>query len=144
MKIPEIPNNSLTEEIKEIVRLCQELDNKYFSEFSPPETEEAMTEWEKKNGISIPESYKDWLRFSGSCEITNDLAHFYGTGGMIADYEYLPDDLVYIGDLIGDGEMLCFSKTTGKIIRYDHGVPKDRGDFKDFLNRTIIRMLRES
>ena len=60
---------------------------------------------------------------------------------MIANYEYLPEDLVYIGDLIGDGEMLCFSKATSKIISYDHGTPSDEGDFKDFLNETIIRML---
>lgn len=143
MRIPEIPNNSLTEEIKEIVRLCQELGHDNFN-FYPPETEEAIEEWEQKNGILIPESYKDWLRFSGYSEIMNELAHFYGVGDMIANYEYLPDDLVYIGDLIGDGEMLCFSKTTGKIISYDHGVPSDEGDFKDFLNGTVIRMLRKS
>lgn len=142
MKIPEIPNNSLTEEIKEIVRLCRELDCDH--KFYPPQAEEAITEWEHKNGIKIPESYKDWLRFSDGAEISNTLAVFNGVADIIADYEYLPDDLVYIGDLIGDGEMLCFSKTTGKIISYDHGVPTDEGDFKEFLNGTIIRMLRKS
>lgn len=144
MRIPEIPNNSLTEEIKEIVRLCQELNDRYYSNFDPPETEEAITDWEQKNGILIPESYKDWLRFSGYSEILNELAIFHGVGGMIATYEYLPEDLVYIGDFIGDGEMLCFSKTTGKIIRWNHGATRELPDFGAFLNKFVIRMLRET
>lgn len=94
--------------------MCQELDKDYYSYFAPPETEEAITEWEQKNGIKIPESYKDWLRFPGYSEILNELAHFNGVGDMIANYEHLPENLVYIGDLIGDGEMLCFSKITEK------------------------------
>ena len=40
MYIPEIPNNSLTEEIKEIVELSKKLEKEYDFEYNPPATEE--------------------------------------------------------------------------------------------------------
>ena len=54
----------------------------------------------------------------------------------------VPEDLVLIGNLIGDGEVLCFSKTTGKFIRYFEGQVNDEMDtFKEML-KEIIRMLK--
>jgi hypothetical protein len=46
MKVPKIPNNSLTEEIKEIVSLCEQLAPEYgekVSWFLPPESDEEIT-----------------------------------------------------------------------------------------------------
>ena len=69
MVVPNIPNNSLTEEIKEIVSLCQQLEDRYDSYFNPPASEEEIIAWENEHGITIPETYKDWLRFSNGSEI---------------------------------------------------------------------------
>ena len=142
-----IPNNSLTEEITEIARLCEELSEDYGDDaswFDPPATEEEIAKWEEENGIRIPESYKDWLRFTDSCQILNTLARLYGVREMEVNSKDCPEDCVLIGDIIGDGERLCFSKVTGKIIRHNHGENREFGDFKEILKRTVIRMLQKN
>lgn len=130
MYIPKIPNNSLTKEIKKIVDLCEELDEDYTSTFSEAASEEEMTKWEKENRTTIPESYKEWLRFSRDCDIMQGFARLY----MPGEHEKgLPEDYIDIGMLIGDGEFLCFSKSTGKFMRFFEGEVTTIESFKDFL-----------
>ena len=142
-----IPNNSLTEEIKEIVNLCEELKEDYGDDsswFKPPATDEEIIALEVKHEIKIPESYKDWLRFTDSCQIRNLLARLFGVQEMRVNVEHYPEDYVIIGSIIGDGEDICFSKTTGEIICFSNEQIDEYNDFKVFLNNTIIRMLRKS
>ena len=113
-KVPE--NNSFKKEIEEIVKLCEEAIPEYgekASFFNEGASEEEMKQWEENNEIRIPESYKEWLRFSVDCQIRQNLAGFYFPrfSGIV------PSDLVIIGWLIGDGELLCFSKENGNFIR---------------------------
>lgn len=133
----DIPKNNLADEIKEIVDLCNELAEEYgdnSSNFSPAVSDNEIIRWENENKITIPESYKNWLRFSNGSQIINGTASFFGID-MIGLYnEYLPNDYVAIGELIGDGEFLCFSKTTQKFIRYNHGKSIEYQSFKDILN----------
>lgn len=140
MEIPTIPNNSLTEEIKEIVCLCEQLAPEYGEDaswFSPAASEEEINEWEKDNKLTIPESYKEWLRFSGEARILNTLARFYGPQKFRINLKDIPDNLVEIGDLLGDGQRLCFSKSTGNIIRYDHGDIREYDSLKPVLNQLL-------
>ncbi len=51
--------------------------------------------------------------------------------------QYLPDDYIDIGELIGDGQYLCFAKSTGKLIWYDHGDSLEYDNFKDVLNSIL-------
>ncbi len=147
MNIPSIPDNSLTEEIKEIVRLSEQNVREYganaFS-FEPPASEEELAAWENEHGISIPETYKDWLRFSNGSRIQMDLANFLGVQRIVVNSDIVPDNLVIIGTLVGDGELLCFSKQTGEIVRYMDGYATTVGDFKKFLTDTIRLMKGES
>ena len=50
MNVPNIPNNSLTKELKELVELCQKLED--YGEgpfkFAPPATEQEIAAWEQK------------------------------------------------------------------------------------------------
>ena len=68
--VPE--NNSLKKEIEELLEWCEkkekeeELGRTYFNE---PVSDEKMTRWEEENGVKIPESYKEWLRFTEKCMI---------------------------------------------------------------------------
>lgn len=130
-------------EIRKILERCKELNMDYKSMFFNPVTEETLSQWENDNSIQIPESYKEWLRFSNGAIIRDQLAHFYGIEGFELNNPDYPEDCVIIGDLIGDGERLAFSKTTGKILRINHGRVREYDDFAVFLNRMIIRMLRE-
>lgn len=141
MEVPKIPENSLTEEIKELVELCRKLEPDYggraFS-FAPPASEEEIADWERKNGISIPESYKDWLRFSNGSVIDWDC--FYSLEQLIVGINIegvVNNDLVIIGNMIGNGTFICFSRTTNKICREDHGEITEFGDFKSVLNHVM-------
>lgn len=46
MYIPEIPQNSLTDEITQIVELSKKLENEYDFEFDPPLSEVKIILWE--------------------------------------------------------------------------------------------------
>jgi len=61
MFIPEIPNNSLTREIEEIVKIARVVDGKVYFEFNEPATEAEIEETEKEFETQFPESYKDWI-----------------------------------------------------------------------------------
>lgn len=132
----------LEKEINTIVELCNALQDEYESRFFGPVDEEVMKQWERENKIMIPELYKEWLRFSNGAVIRGSLAHFYGVEGFELGNSDYSEDCVIIGDLIGDGERLGFSKTTGKIVRINHGRIREYDDFAMFLNRMVIRMLR--
>ena len=141
MYIPKIPDNSLKEEITRIIELCVKNNERFgceTSSFCAKESEDAIRLMEQELGANIPESYKDWLRFSHKCNIAHNLAWFWGTADLHS--MYISEDYVFIGTLIGDGEMICFSKTTGKFIEYYEGEVHEVESFKDILKR-LIRML---
>ena len=55
-----IPNNSLKEEIMEIVALCETLETEYGNDascFDPPASENEIAEWERRHKTTIPKSY---------------------------------------------------------------------------------------
>ena len=120
LSIPE--NNELKDVIFELLEYCdvKEADGELGrTKFSDPVSEEEIEDWEKKNGVKIPETYKQWLRFSGDCTIDGTTASFFSPKNFRT--EYVPEDLVVIGEQIGDGEVICFSRTTGEIVSYFEG-----------------------
>lgn len=142
MRVPE--NNSLKAEIEEILKLCKEAEVEYgenSSYFNEPISEQEMTDWEEENGVKIPESYKEWLRFTGKCRIVSNTATFWGPEKFHSDI--VPEELVVIGEMIGDGEVVCFSKETGEFIRFFEG--RENGIYKDFegILKVIIRSLSD-
>ena len=133
--VPE--KNSLKDEIEELLSLCEE-DEEDATYFQPGVSEDEMTEWEEAKGIRIPESYKEWLRFSAECQIRENLADFYSVNKF--NSVGVPERLIKVGNLIGDGELLCFSRETGKFVWYDHGDETEYENFKDVLN-TIMDIM---
>ena len=144
MFIPEIPQNSLTDEITQIVELSKKLEHDYDFEFDPPLSEEKITLWEKENDIAIPDQIKDWLRFSGYTSLCSELVIIRGVGGFTVQGEFVPEDMVIIGSFIDPSISIGFSKTTGAILREDHGEITEHPSFADFLHNPIIRMLKKS
>ncbi len=145
MYIPEIPNNSLTEEIKEIVKNCNQRDSyskNRATVFNPPATYVEINAYEKKNSILLPQSYKDWLMFSNGSRILFNLMTINSL--ELISNEIVSNDLIVIGTLIGDGELLCFSKNTGKIIWFDDGRTEEYDDLKPILLRIINLMQGKS
>ena len=94
-----------------------------------------MMKWEKENGAKIPESYKEWLRFTGQCRIAQNTAIFWGPNKFHS--EYVPDDLVVIGELIGDGERVCFSKAKGMFVSRFEGKEELDKSFDGIIKRIV-------
>ena len=139
-KVPE--NSSLKKEIKKLLGLCKQDEKNNNGEkrsyFNDPITEEEMINWEEKSGVKIPESYKEWLRFSGKCRIAGNTATFWGPSEFHSDY--VPEGLVVIGEIIGDGEVVCFSENEGIFVRVFEGKTTEINDFAGVL-KVIMELM---
>lgn len=138
IKIPE--NNSLKKEIKKLLELCEKNDEESGAEdsyFEEAIEEQKMTEWEAINGVAIPESYKEWLRFSRKCRIIRNTATFWGPDEFHSNY--VPEGLVVIGEMVGDGTLVCFTKESKEFIEFFEG--KISSKYNDF-NAVIKEVLR--
>ena len=130
--------NALKKEIEKILRLCDKYDEDNdgeYSFFDEPVKEEDMLQWERENGTQIPESYKEWLRFTSQCRIAQNTATFWGPEKF--NSEFVPDDLVVIGELIGDGERVCFSKNNGMFVDMFENKCKKQNEFSEIIKEVI-------
>ncbi|MCR5234804.1 MAG: SMI1/KNR4 family protein [Lachnospiraceae bacterium] len=134
-------SNQLSKEIEKLLELCDKYDEENDGEcsfFDKPVSEEEMLKWEQDNGARIPESYKEWLRFTGRCRIAQNTASFWGPNEFHS--KYVPEDMVVIGELIGDGELVCFSKKKEEIVNIFEGRENYKSSFFDVV-KEIIDML---
>jgi hypothetical protein len=127
--------NELKKEFDEIVELYEGKAEEYgerASYFMEPATNEEILEWEKNTGIQMPEDYKEWLKCTKSCQMCSTIATLIFP--QIKQPEFLPHDYVLIGYVVGDGEVLCFSKSNGKYITFFEGNVNEEFDkFISFL-----------
>ena len=142
MYIPEIPDNSLKNEITQIVKIAVALEGMEHFAFYPPASEQEFQELEDYFETAFPESYKDWMRFSNGAEIAGNYVTIFRTS-EISKYQIksLRDDYIVIGTLVGDGELLCISKTSGQFIRWFEGKETYYDTLNDFFKRPLKRML---
>jgi len=147
MDIPEIPDNSLTKEINEIVEIALKLNGIYRFDFYFPATENEISKIEETINYALPEDYKDFLRFSNGMLLNSYTADFLNIDRIINLYHqekagWFPADYIIIADIIGDGEVLCIWNKTGKFIRYFDGEETFFDSFKEVL-RSIIDYIKE-
>lgn len=131
-------NNKFKEEIETILELCDYAEENDISSsfFDDPVDEAEITSWEQKTGVSIPDEYKEWLRFTRSCKIGGRNVGFWSPNNF--QFKYIPDDLIAIGVTSGDGELICFSKESGKFFEFFEGhIDLNFRDFKDVLSEII-------
>ncbi|MBQ8296995.1 MAG: SMI1/KNR4 family protein [Ruminococcus sp.] len=141
--------SSIADSYKEIISLCQKLSAEYgnnASDFSDGTTPDAITAWENSNDILIPESYKEWLILTESCKVLFDVLNLFPLKKIIVGHKDFPDELVVIGSVFGSGDSVCFSKSTGEIIRYnafaDAPEKKRFDDFNSFLEKVVLKHLK--
>lgn len=142
MFIPQIPNNSLTEEITEIVELCKKSEPEYGENsfiFYKPLNEEEISKWEKDNNIVLPIPLKEWLEFSNGYDIISE--RLLNLNSFIINHHEIDNDLVIIGTT--HGESLCFSKANHSIVRFNYTETRRYTDFNAFINETLIRSLKK-
>lgn len=131
-----IGDNPLADTLKELINICEKKAHEYNIEntiIEKPATWEEIEKWEQKNEIKLPKSYKDFLLFANGVQIFSSSEQIFGLDEIGRDDEYLEDDYISIGEIIGDGTMLCLSKTTQKAYVADHGEYNEKGDFEELL-----------
>lgn len=131
-----IGDNPLADILKELINICEKKAHEYNIEntiIEKPATWEEIEKWEQENGIKLPKSYKDFLLFANGVQFFSSSEQIFGLDEIGRDDEYLEDDYISIGEIIGDGTMLCLSKTTQKAYVADHGEYNEKGDFEELL-----------
>lgn len=122
----------------EIVELCDEVIPEYgegASYFKEPATEEEIVAWEETTKVKIPESYREWLKLTSNCRMAGTIATYFFP--KTVQPEFIPEDYVVIGYVVGDGEVMCFSKKEGNFITYfENEVNEEYEDFLDALKET--------
>ena len=144
MFIPKIPENRLSDKIKQLTKLCEK-DVKEYGEdsswFKSSTSKGRIYEWEINNKFVLPDSYKCWLDFTSEARVRSNLAFFYDISDFVFDDETVGKDYIIIGELWGDGELLCISKLNHTLVVLDHGEEEVMDDFGEVLDE-LIRVLK--
>lgn len=151
--IPDIPDNSIKEKLDEIVRIARAAMNSYAYEaklltfeFNPPATNDDITKLEKALNAELDAEYKDFLEFSNGAVLCYNSAVFYDIDTILSvsaqeKEKFFPEDYIILGEIIGDGEMLCYTKKNREYVSLFEGREKHFNTFSDCLNK-IIRRIR--
>ncbi len=156
MFIPEIPDNSLKPLLEKLVYIAdkfhseaeeEDIPGKKFK-FNPPATDEEIVYLENSLDTVLPTGYKDFLKFSNGMRLCGYMAQFDSIKRVVSLHQMekspdFPKDYIAIADIIGDGEILCFSKETKKFIRYFDGQETIYDDFYKFFE-WLIDFIKES
>lgn len=131
-----INDNPLKKTLLKIVNLCEEKGPVYGYKntvIGKPATEDDIAAWEMEHGISLSDNYKHFLKFANGIQFFGSSEYISGLKGLNPSDEYLGADYIHMGEMIGDGTMICMSKTNGRVYVADHGEYEDKGDFAEFL-----------
>lgn len=130
--------NEIKELYEKIYKYCEENEEEYGSAyFEEGASEKEIEQWETKTGIHIPDTYREWLKLTKNCDIP-DIYGMLGFPGTDLP-PGLPDDYVIIGTIVGDGELICFSKSDGHFITFFEGRVADSfPDFSEVLKQRFI------
>lgn len=156
MYIPDIPDNNLKPQLEELVYIANKIDtevsedDKYslLFDFNASATEEEIKNLEKELNVSLPIGYKEFLLFSNGAQLCGHYAEFSNTARIakinkLRKTSNFPEDYITIATIIGDGEILCFSKETGKFIRYFDGREITFDDFY-LVFKWLLELIRNS
>ncbi len=156
MYIPAIPENALKPQLEKLLYIAQKLHDELEQEdwfsmkftFHPPASEEEIRAFEDAFNLTLPTGYREFLQCSNGARLCgyiadfDDIRHTVSLNKMETSPDF-PKDYIVIADLIGDGEILCFSKNTGKFIRYFDGDETVYDDFYAVFD-WIVNFIRES
>lgn len=118
-----------TEQIQHITNYCDILQNESATVFGEPMQLNEIDEIESRIGIRFPMAYKLWLQNCGSVDIYGGTLRLFRPDENGFYKKFVPEELITIGTLIGDGEYLCLSRKNGKFVRYRNGKIQELYDF---------------
>lgn len=134
------------EEMELLLHLAKEYPDDVELTLYEPASASDIDEFESRNNIKLTDELKSLFRFSNGFDLsvgnisinTLDLTERH----LSTEWEWGDTkNYVYIGDMIGDGELILLDTDTGSIITDDHGEETDYGDLTALLSDTICNFL---
>ena len=113
-----IKNNVLFNEIRRMCRLLSKYDK---SSFNSAANDDEMSRLEQTASFKIPEELKEIYRIADGFQILGRTAHIYSLSNVGCKLKDIPDEYVVFGEIVGDGEKLCFHENTGEIVTIHDG-----------------------
>ena len=86
-----------------------------YCEFNPPATEQEIETLERQYGLTLPDEYKELLRFSNGLKIGGYSCTIYGTKDFGMSDPMVTEPLYTVGELIGDGERIALDPRDGEL-----------------------------
>lgn len=139
-------NAPFAEEMKLLLHLAKKHPDDVRLTFYEPVSASSIDAFELRNNIKLTDDLKMLFLFTngfdlsvGHIEINSmDLIERY----LSAEWEWGDTKhYMYIGDMIGDGEIILLDRDSGNIITNDHGEETDYGDLTTLLSDIICNFL---
>ena len=125
-----VVDQTIVEQFEYYQNMCSLLSEYVDSTFAPPATFDKIEKWEKENGLQLPHQYKSWLTLTESSRLLGGYVEFRWPELESFDAD---NDVIIIGEVIGDGEELLISCETGQIFSFFDGEMEEYEDFDDLL-----------
>ena len=118
------------------------------SDFNIPATTDEINNLEKDLNVFLPTGYKEFLLFSNGAQLCGHCAEFakierVAKINKLKKTSNFPEDYITIARIIGDEEILCFSKKTGKFIRCFDGREIIFEEFYSIF-KWLVKFIRDS
>ena len=120
-----------------ILDLHKQFTQTYPSYFDVPASDSEIEMIERANRMTIPLSYKKWLKKFRCCSIFGDTFRFFLPESSGYYNSIVPQEYLVIGEMVGDGERICISKKSGKIVSVYHDVITEYEDFEVIVDAII-------
>lgn len=127
----------LDEKIRKISELSKQFTQSFPSYFDVPANDSEIDMIERANRITIPLSYKKWLKNFRCCAIFGDTFRFFLPESSGYYNSVVPREYLVIGEMVGDGERICISKKTGRIAAVYHDVITEYEDFETVIDAVL-------
>ena len=140
-----IPENAeFYEEMKLLVRLAKNYPDDVELRLFAPVSDAEIDGFEKRTNIKLTDELRDLYKFSNGFYLSPSSLEI----STLDQIEKMPDpewdnakNYLYLGDMIGDGELVLLDLDTNKIITNDHGDEEEYDDLTTLLGCIIIDFL---
>lgn len=105
----------LFEEIRKMCNYLVKYDKSYFN---APASENEIDFFQKSNDLVLPDELLRIYQSANGCNILGRTATIYKLQNVGIKFKEVPEDYVVFGEIVGDGELLCFHEKTGEIATF--------------------------
>ncbi len=108
-------NTNVSYLFNEIMKMCRLLVNYDKSYFNAPANAEEINRCQTAFNIQLPAELAQMYMISNGFQIIGNTAKIYCLHEIGCKYPDVPTDYVVFGEMVGDGEKICFNEKTGEI-----------------------------